>query len=70
MKSVNLELLNYVQPIYSKQDFEEFPTASSLAKELESDLVAYEKHACWTCEKHLIASKIREAVVESVNPPS
>lgn len=63
----NLDLKNYVQPIYGSADYCDFQNATNIVKELQSDLAEYEKYSTFSVDK-MIASKVKEAIIESINP--
>lgn len=56
-----------MQPIYGSADYCDFQNATNIVKELQSDLAEYEKYSTFSVDK-MTASKVKEAIIESINP--
>jgi len=60
------KLANRVDPIYSNNDYCEFPNAFTVKQTITADLVEFDRYASFSSAS-LTANKIRESIASEIN---
>ena len=59
-------MANRVDPIYTRNDYSEFPNSFSVRQTLTADLVEFDRYANFS-ESSITATKIRESIAADIN---